>query len=139
MGEEAKRLLEEYPVVILLGPRQSGKTTLARHLCPGKPYINLEAPDTRERIAADPRGFFASHPQGAILDEIQRFPLLLSYIQEQVDAHPKTTGLYILTGSHQTGLSEAIGQSLAGRTRILRLYPFSLREIHTPFRSRSFR
>ncbi len=104
-----------YPVVTVMGPRQSGKTTLVQLTFPQKPYVNLEAPDIRERALLDPRSFLESYPHGAILDEIQRAPSLLSYIQLLVDKSSEK-GLFILIGSHQMTLHEAITQSLAGRT-----------------------
>lgn len=117
-----------YPVVTVTGPRQSGKTTLCRQLFPDKPYVSLEAPDTRRFATEDPRNFLASVKNGAILDEIQRVPDLTSYLQEMVDADP-TPGRFILTGSQQFELMSGISQSLAGRTAILRLLPFSLGEL----------
>ncbi len=122
------RLASQYPVVTITGPRQSGKTTLCRTVFPDKPYINLENPDTRAFVQSDPRGFLASHPDGAILDEIQRTPELLSYIQPLVDER-NTTGLFILTGSQQFEVMNTISQSLAGRTALLKLLPFSLEEL----------
>lgn len=118
-----------YPVVTVTGPRQSGKTTLTQLTFPTKPYVNLEAPDTRERALADPRGFLEAFTQGAILDEIQRAPELLSYIQIIVDKRQEK-GLFILTGSHQLQLHQAITQSLAGRTALLTLLPMNLSELH---------
>lgn len=117
-----------YPVVTVTGPRQSGKTTLCRHLFPDKPYVSLEAPDIRRFATEDPRGFLASVEKGAILDEIQRAPDLTSYLQGIVDADP-TPGRFILTGSQQFELMSGISQSLAGRTAVLRLLPFSLAEL----------
>lgn len=117
-----------YPVVTVTGPRQSGKTTLCRSLFPDKPYITLEAPDIRHHATTDPRGFLAGIEQGAILDEIQRVPDLPSYLQGMVDADP-TPGRFILTGSQQFELMSGISQSLAGRTAVLRLLPFSLAEL----------
>lgn len=117
-----------YPVVTVTGPRQSGKTTLVRACFPKKPYINLEEPDTRELAASDPRAFLQKYPDGAILDEIQRLPLLLSYMQSLVDARNQS-GMFVLTGSHQLELSQAITQSLAGRTALLTLLPMSLQEL----------
>jgi uncharacterized protein len=120
----------EYPVVTILGPRQSGKTTLARMTFPDLPYFSLENPDTRQIAQDDPRAFLEPIKNGAILDEIQRLPLLLSYLQGIVD-EPDLKSRFILTGSHQPLLQEAISQSLAGRTAILTLWPFSLGEIRT--------
>ncbi len=121
------KLAEQYPVVTILGPRQSGKTTLSKICFPKKPYVNLEEPDTRDFILSDPRRFFQEHPEGAIIDEIQRAPILLSYIQPIVD-EKKYHGMFILTGSQQLNLHEAVSQSLAGRTAIIELLPFSLVE-----------
>lgn len=117
-----------FRVITLLGPRQSGKTTLVRSIFSNKPYINLENLDIRAAAEQDPRAFLASFPQGAIFDEIQNLPLLLSYIQTLVDEKPEK-GMFILTGSHQLALQEAISQSLAGRTAIFHLLPMSLKEL----------
>jgi len=118
----------QYPVVTLTGPRQSGKTTLCRALFPAKPYINLEDPDQRRLAVDDPRGFLKAVADGAILDEIQRAPELPSYLQGMVDADP-TPGRFILTGSQQFELMSRVSQSLAGRSAVLRLLPFSLAEL----------
>ena len=120
-------LFQRYPIVTLTGPRQSGKTTLCRAAFPDLDYVNLEAPDVREFAQSDPRGFLSRLGEGAILDEIQRAPELLSYLQEIVDETGRD-GLFVLTGSEQSRLSDAVGQSLAGRTALLRLLPFSLAE-----------
>lgn len=117
-----------YPVVTLTGPRQSGKTTLCRALFPDKPYVNLEDPDQRSLASEDPRAFLRSLAGGAILDEIQRAPELPSYLQGMVDADPQP-GRFILTGSQQFELMSRVSQSLAGRTAVLRLLPFSLAEL----------
>ncbi len=122
-----KRLFGQYPVVTVTGPRQSGKTTLCRGAFPDLAYVNLEAHDLREFAESDPRGFLAQVGTGAILDEIQRVPTLLSYLQVLVDDRGED-GLFVLTGSQHFGLSSAISQSLAGRTALLRLLPFSLSE-----------
>lgn len=119
---------KSYPVVTILGPRQSGKTTLVRQLFPQKPYVSLENPDDRSFADQDPRAFLDAYPEGAILDEIQRLPILLSYIQGIVDNQP-TKGLFILTGSHQQQLHQSITQSLAGRTAILTLLPLCISEL----------
>ncbi len=120
-------LFGQYPFVTVTGPRQSGKTTLCRETFPQLAYVNLEAPDQREFAEADPRGFLARLDEGAILDEIQRVPDLLSYLQVLADEKGRN-GLFILTGSERFRLSEVIGQSLAGRTALLRLLPFTLGE-----------
>lgn len=121
------RLFGQYPFVTVTGPRQSGKTTVCRDTFPDLAYVNLEAPDQREFAEADPRGFLARLGEGAILDEIQRVPDLLSYLQVLAD-EKRRNGLFILTCSEHFQLSEAIGQSLAGRTALLRLLPFTLGE-----------
>ena len=123
---------DSYPVITITGPRQSGKTTLCRKVFPHKPYANLESPDIRQFAVDDPRGFLAQYPDGAILDEIQRAPDLVSYIQPIVD-EDKREGLFILTGSQQFEVSNAINQSLAGRTALIKLLPFSIEEIQSAF------
>lgn len=130
IAEIAETLSTQYPVVTLLGPRQSGKSTLVKSLFKDMKYVNLEAPDERKLIESDPRSFLESIPkEGIIIDEVQRLPELLSYIQVYVDDNPKRNRQFILTGSHQLALHEAISQSLAGRTTILRLLPFSIAEL----------
>jgi len=126
--KELVQAAAEYPVLTILGPRQSGKTTLARMTFPDKPYFSLEDPDIQITAEADPREFLGRMKDGGIIDEVQRFPALLSYIQGMVDKD-KRHGRFILTGSHQPRLHEAISQSLAGRTAMLTLWPFSLNEI----------
>ena len=123
-----KDLARQYPVVTLTGPRQSGKTTLCRAAFPQKPYINLESPDVREFARGDPRGFLASYADGAILDEIQRAPELPSYLQPIID-DSNEPGRFILTGSQQFEVMTNIGQSLAGRTALLKLLPLSIEEL----------
>lgn len=118
-----------YPVVTVLGPRQSGKTTLVRSAFPHHEYINLEDPEYRSLAQADPKEFLHRHPPPLILDEVQRVPELLSSLQVLVDAHPDEKGVFILTGSHQPRLREGISQSLAGRTSILKLLPLSIAEL----------
>lgn len=121
------RLFGQYPFVTVTGPRQSGKTTLCRAAFPQLKYVNLEAPDQRDFARTDPRGFLAHVGDGAILDEIQRVPDLLSYLQVFADEERRNS-LFVLTGSEHFKLSDAISQSLAGRTGLLRLLPFSLAE-----------
>ena len=120
-------LFEQYPFVTVTGPRQSGKTTLCRATFPQLEYVNLEAPDQREFAQSDPRSFLSRLREGAILDEIQRVPELLSWLQVLADETGRNR-LFVLTGSEQFHLSDAIGQSLAGRTALLRLLPFSIAE-----------
>ncbi len=120
---------EEYPSVTLFGPRQSGKTTLAKNLFPEYSYANLEHQGTRELALTDPDGFFRRFQPPVILDEIQRAPSLLSQVQVLIDERRDAMGRFVLTGSHQTKLSEAVSQSLAGRTAIHVLYPPSLEEL----------
>ncbi len=117
-----------YPVVTITGPLQSGKTTLCRKVFPDKAYVSLENMDTRNFAREDPLGFLAGLPDGAILDEIQQVPELPSYIQTLVDERPQN-GLFILTGSQQFEVATVINQSLAGRTALLKLLPFSLQEL----------
>ena len=118
----------QYPIVTVTGPRQAGKTTLCRQTFAERPYVNLERPDTREHALTDPAGFLAQYPQGAVLDEIQRVPALLSWLQVDVDER-RQPGRWILTGSHQFELMRGIGQSLAGRTALLQLWPLSMAEL----------
>jgi predicted AAA+ superfamily ATPase len=117
-----------YPVVTVLGPRQSGKTTLCRIAFPDKPYVNLEQPDVREFAQQDPQAFLTQYRDGAVLDEIQNVPSLLSWIQVLTDSDPRA-GRFVLTGSHQLQLSAQLTQSLAGRTAVIELLPLSLSEL----------
>ena len=114
------------PAVTVMGPRQSGKTTLCRALFPDHEYVSLEAPDTRLRAIEDPRGLLF-HRGNVVIDEVQRVPELLSYIQVAVDEDPRP-GRFILTGSQNLLLMKSVSQSLAGRTALLRLHPLTLRE-----------
>lgn len=124
-----REALGEYPVVTLFGPRQSGKTTLAKSCCPDFEYVNLEDREESALASADPKSFFLRHPAPVILDEIQRVPSLVSQVQVLVDADRTRCGRFVLTGSHQTELAEAVDESLAGRTAILELLPLSLDEL----------
>lgn len=128
-AEKLKRLAEGFPAVSVIGPRQSGKTTLVRSVFPDKPYVLLEDPDTRAFAEEDPRSFLAQFEKsGAIIDEVQRVPAIFSYLQGFLDRnnHP---GQFILTGSQNFLLMEHISQSLAGRVGIIRLLPLSMREL----------
>ena len=123
-----QRLAQGFPVLALTGPRQSGKTTLAQSCFPGKPYVTLENPDQREFAETDPKRFLARFPNGAILDEAQRCPHLLSWLQGVVDKN-KVMGQFVLTGSAQFNLIAGVGQSLAGRVGRVELLPMSSPEL----------
>jgi predicted AAA+ superfamily ATPase len=121
---------QELPVVAIIGPWQSGKTTVSRMMFPLYTYVNLEDLDIREFAVTDPRGFLKQYrgPQGLIIDEIQHVPQLLSYIQTIVDTEKKN-GYFVITGSQNFLISQAISQTLAGRIAILTLLPFSISEM----------
>ncbi|MBD3244095.1 MAG: AAA family ATPase, partial [Chitinivibrionales bacterium] len=121
-------LATKYPVVTITGPRQSGKTTLAKTVFSDHTYVSLEEPDMREFARTDPRGFLATYPAGSIIDEVQQAPDLLSYLQTLVD-ESRDVGQYVLTGSQHFSLAERISQSLAGRTAVCTLLPFSIAEL----------
>lgn len=122
------RLAKGFPIIAITGPRQSGKTTLARSTFPQKPYLSLEDPDVRATAESDPRGLLAGFPDGAILDEAQRAPQLFSYLQTRVDDQI-IPGMFVLTGSQQFGLLSGITQSLAGRVGLIHLLPFAAGEL----------
>lgn len=123
-----KMMAGVYPIVTLIGPRQSGKTTLVRESFPGYTYVNLERLETRRFAKEDPKGFFESYPPPLVIDEVQNCPELLSEIQVLSDSLKKN-GSFILTGSQQLSLMQGVTQSLAGRTALLTLLPLSLREL----------
>jgi len=128
ISHEARILFTEYPIVSILGPRQSGKTTLSKMLFPGFDYISFEDIDNKEFALTDPRGFLTKYSHCVIFDEIQRVPDLISYLQTHVD-HINKNSQIIITGSHNFLLMEQISQSLAGRVGIVKLLPFSWNEI----------
>ena len=119
---------ERSPSITLTGPRQSGKTTVCRAAFPQHAYVNLEAPDTRQFATDDPRSFLAQFSDSAIIDEVQRAPSLLSYLQGYIDDDPKP-GRWILTGSHNLAVAESVSQSLAGRTSVHHLLPLARSEV----------
>ena len=125
-----RELAEKMPAIAVVGPRQAGKTTLVRAVFPDYLYVSLEDPDTFERVEADPRGFLDRALQGAglIIDEFQRMPKLVSYLQGFIDRHAKP-GFFILTGSQNYLMMQSISQSLAGRVSILTLLPLSNAEL----------
>lgn len=126
----------DYPIVTIIGPRQSGKTTLAKMTFPNYSYCTLEDPDIRKFASEDPRSFLKQYIKNTIFDEIQRVPELLSYLQGIVDEED-IKGRFILTGSHQLHLRAQISQSLAGRTALLTLLPFSISEATKMFKIQS--
>ena len=125
---ELKRLAKQFKAVAVVGPRQSGKTTLTRYIFKKKPYVNLENPDIRRFAIDDPRGFLSQYGSGAVIDEAQRAPELFSYLQQELDESSRK-GRFILTGSNNFLLQETISQSLAGRIAYLYLLPFTLTEL----------
>ena len=122
------RLAAGYPVLVITGPRQAGKTTLARQAFPDRPYVSLEDPLERAAFAADPRAWLARFPHGAVIDEAQRAPELPSWLQGIVDAD-RQMGRWVLTGSQQYMVLDQVTQSLAGRAALLELMPFSHAEL----------
>ena len=129
LQDKLKHLAGKYPIITLTGPRQSGKSTLLKHAFPDYQYISLEDLDIREYATNDPRGFLQTFSRHIILDEAQRVPSLFSYIQTHVD-NVNEPGMYLLAGSHNFLLMESVNQSLAGRTAVLKLLPFSRKEMH---------
>ena len=122
--------LQFYPITTLTGPRQSGKSTFLKDVLPNWNYVSLEDPDIREFCQTDPRGFLSSYPEHSIIDEVQRVPELFSYLQTQVDTSGES-GQYVLSGSQNFQLMKSISQSLAGRCAVLKLMPFSQKELQS--------
>lgn len=127
-SSKLRELAFMFKAVAVIGPRQSGKTTLVKSLFTDKPYVNFENPDIRLSATDDPRGFLLKFPEGAIFDEVQRVPHIFSYLQEILD-NSREKGKFILSGSNNFLLQENISQSLAGRVAYLRLLPFNLEEL----------
>ena len=125
---ELTLLKNEFPIIAILGPRQSGKTTLSKKVFKDYEYVSFEDYDVREFAENDPRGFLDRYKENIIFDEIQRVPKIISYLQTHVDKQKKN-GTIIITGSHNFLLMEQISQSLAGRVGITKLLPFSIKEI----------
>lgn len=123
-------MAQGFPALAITGPRQSGKTTLAKAMFPKHSYVTLEDPDARLLATEDPRRFLSAYEGGVVLDEVQRCPDLLSYLQGVIDAGP-TPGRFVLTGSQHLGVMSGITQSLAGRVGIVELLPFALDEVYT--------
>lgn len=119
---------QQMAAIVLTGPRQSGKTTLCKNVFQDRPYVTLESLDMRDFAVEDPRAFLARYPEGAIIDEVQRAPDLLSYIQVDIDEN-WTPGRWILTGSQNLALLESVSQSLAGRAAIYHLLPLARSEV----------
>ena len=130
IAQKVEQYTTQYPVVTITGPRQSGKTTLCKMLFKKHEYVNLEDIEQRNFALEDPHGFLSRFSGSVIIDEVQKAPDLLSYIQVDVDQH-QSPGKYILTGSQNFVLLETISQSLAGRTALATLLPFSYSEIKT--------
>ncbi|MDB2592874.1 ATP-binding protein [Gammaproteobacteria bacterium] len=129
LAQSFRTYLKQYPIVSITGPRQSGKTTLAKKIAQHYQYISLEDPDHREYALTDPRGFLSVYSRQVIFDEIQKAPKLFSYLQSQVDHQPEP-GRFIITGSQQFLLNKQISQTLSGRVARLTLLPLSLAELH---------
>ena len=133
LSKKLKSLASKFPVVSVIGPRQSGKTTLVRYVFPRLQYVSLEDLDTRDFALHDPKGFLSTFSKGVIIDEVQRVPSLFSYIQTAVDKK-NSACQFILTGSQNILLQENISQTLAGRVAILKLLPLSFEELkNTPY------
>ena len=127
LSHKLKKLARYFQVLALSGPRQSGKTTLLKHIFNNLPYVNLENPDNHRLANNDPVAFLDLYPKGAFLDEVQRSPLLFSYMQERIDADNKLR--FVVSGSQHFNLQSKISQSLAGRIGHLTLLPLSASEL----------
>ncbi len=128
LGEEVRRAARHFPALIVTGPRRAGKTTLLRRLFPGAAYQLLEDPDIVARIRSDPRAFMEDLQPPAILDEVQNAPEILAYVRTRIDAAPRRSGQWILTGSQDAPLMHGVTESLAGRAAVFELLPLSTQE-----------
>ena len=123
-------LVDKYPIIAVTGPRQSGKTTLLKSMFPEYRYVSLENPDVRSFATSDPNGFLKEYSEKVIFDEVQRVPILFSYLQTIVD-QSKLMGRFILSGSQNFHLAQNITQSLAGRVAMFKLFPFDFQELNS--------
>jgi predicted AAA+ superfamily ATPase len=128
LGAVLQRAARQFPAVVLTGPRRAGKTELLRHLFPEAQYVQLEDPDVLSRVQADPQGFLDGLRKPVVLDEIQNAPELFAFVRSRIDARPRKTGQWFLTGSQEAGLMHDVSESMAGRAAILQLLPLSARE-----------
>ena len=125
---QVRKAAQNFPAVILTGPRQCGKTTLLKRVYPQANYILLEDPDVIARVNSDPRGFLDELKTPVILDEIQNTPALLGYIRTRIDTAPERKGQWLLTGSQEAPLMQGVSESMAGRVAVLQLFPLSTLE-----------
>lgn len=129
LSDKVKQLSEKFPILTITGPRQSGKSTLLKSLFPDYRYVSLENPDMRQFATTDPNGFIKTFDNHVIIDEAERVPAIFSYLQTHID-DINESGMYMLAGSRNFHLMAAVDQSLAGRTAIMKLLPFSRHELH---------